>query len=217
MKNVIIILLLFILITIQIITAFVYRSNPSTDIGQLINILFTIISVCATLTGLAFAIYGWFRVHKAEALQKEAKDLVNKFHSEKQSMQEALQKMTAAYSLTDNIKKIELLKEVIKLDPNMYNVYETLGYTYIEMSDLESAKESFLIAYHKSNNTNYQACCDLAYLYIKTNNTIKALEWMKQAINIDDKCIEYFNSDKRAEVAAFIKHNKEKFDTISKM
>lgn len=212
MKNFTIILLLFILLTTQIIAALVYNNNPLTDVQELINILFTIISVC-----VAFAIYGWFSVRKAELLQKEAKDLVRTFKSEKKSMQEALQKMTAAYSLKDNQSKIELLKEVIKLDQNMYNLYETSGYTYIEMNDFESAKEAFIIAYNKSENTNnknYRACCDLAYLYIKTNNSPKAIEWIKQAISINSECFEYFKNDSRDEVISFIQNNKSEFDKL---
>ncbi len=214
MKNFIIVLLVFLLLTTQIIAAIIYRHNPTTNIEHLINILFTIISVCSTLTGIAFAIYGWFSVRKAQELQKKAKDLINKFYSEKRLMQEALQKMTAAYSLADNRSKIELLKEVIKLDPNMYNVYETLGYTYIEMNDFESAKESFIIAYNISNNTNYRACCDLAYIYIKTKKTSKAFEWIKQAIDINKECFKYFENDSRLDVVDFIKTHKEKFDNL---
>lgn len=166
------------------------------------NYLMTVVSSVATLASIFFVIYGWYSIKELpdyiekkvnEKLEKEK----DKFNKEINSFAEASQKMNAVYGIVDPDQKIDLLKKVIELYPNMFNARITLAYTYwYDKKDYDKA-EGCLESELQINPDNINALCDLVALYDYLNESRNAIAHAKKAINIDIKSKTYLLNDTR--------------------
>ncbi|MCM3586991.1 tetratricopeptide repeat protein [Mesobacillus maritimus] len=103
------------------------------------------------------------------------------------------------HAIQDTEQKIRLLKEIIKLDASMYNVYNTLAYEYWYIKrDLDQAEQYFK-EYLQHHPNNYQTLSDLVFLYIDYKEWRLALKILKETLSVRPETWKDFDRDPRIE------------------
>lgn len=121
---------------------------------ETLSYLLAIVSACATLAGIGFAIYGWYNLNHAERIvEKKLQGVVSKLQEEIREMnirtQEATQKIIAGYGLMAQNKfeeAVSLFEKAIQVDPQAFNGYTALGYALLQLGKHDQALEAFFRA-----------------------------------------------------------------------
>lgn len=168
------------------------------------NFLLTVVATVGALGGIAFALYGWYSSREIPKIveskvEERVDEIKEEFEMKIYKQQEVIQKMNAVYQIKDPDQKIELLKEILEIDPDTYNANITMAYTYwYEKNDIDKA-EDYLLAELNKNEDNFQAACDLVALYTDIEDYRRALKFLKKALNINNKTWKYIENDSRLE------------------
>ena len=168
------------------------------------NFLLTVVATVGALGGIAFALYGWYSSREIpKIVEDKVNERINKikeeFEMKVHEQQEVMQKMNAVYQIKDPDQKIELLEEILEIDPDTYNANITMAYTYwYEKNDIDKA-EDYLLNELNNHEDNYQAACDLVALYTDIEDYRRALKFLKKSLDINNKSWKYIENDKRLE------------------
>ncbi|MFW6028866.1 MAG: tetratricopeptide repeat protein [Halanaerobiales bacterium] len=168
------------------------------------NFLLTVVATVGALGGIAFALYGWYSSREIPKLveskvDEKIEEIKEEFQMQIHEQQEVMQKMNAVYQIEDPDKKIELLEDILEIDPDTYNANITLAYTYwYEKNNIDKA-EDYLLDELKNHKDNYQAACDLVALYTDIEDYRRALKFLKKALNINNNSWKYIENDSRLE------------------
>ncbi len=168
------------------------------------NFLLTVVATVGALGGIAFALYGWYSSREIPKLveskvDEKIEEIKKEFEMKIHEQQEVMQKMNAVYQIEDPDQKIELLKEILEIDPDTYNANITLAYTYwYEKNNVDKA-EDYLLDELNNHEDNYQAACDLVALYTDIEDYRRALKFLKKTLNINNNSWKYIEKDNRLE------------------
>lgn len=160
--------------------------------ADFVSVVLTSAGLVATVAGLGFAIQGYFNVAVAERLvtAKIAKELAafrQQLAQEQAHVQEATQKIVAGYqalSLGDVDQAISLFEDAVRVFPQAFNGYTSLGYAYRAKGDRERSIHYFRKAAevfpHRKEPYN-----DLARIYAEDGVFDLALHYVERAISVD--------------------------------
>lgn len=152
--------------------------------------LLAFVSAIATLAGLGFAWVGYINLKAVDqAVERKLRAHVQSMQEELQERStramEAQQKIIAAYGLSAQGKHeqaIQLLKAAVKVDPQAYNGYTTLGYEYMALGQGQEAIEAFHQAIRQFPQRP-ESYLDLARIYARLGNNALALEYIKETLD----------------------------------
>ncbi len=143
----------------------------------ILNLIIAVIGVCFVLFGLG----EYLRLRKLrEDIEHISKHIDERFYS----MQKATHRVIASYNATSPEEKIALLKSAVEIYPEVFNGYNTLGYTFLEAGKIMEAINAFkdAIYAHPEDTAGY---FDLAHALLKNGNMDLCLENLRKAIEID--------------------------------
>ena len=153
---------------------------------QTIYIL-TALSVSATLTGIAFALYGWWNISKAEHIVEKkvavhADKIKHELRDKAIQAQDAMHKIIASYTLSaqgDHAGAISLLEAAVSTDPDAFNGYAALGYEYWKAGRQQEAVECFVEAKERFPH-RIEPYNDLARIYAAMGEVALALKYIEE-------------------------------------
>ena len=166
-----------------------------------INTLISYYSVWVGLVGTIFAILtltftfiGYYKFKQADKLvDKRLKEKMDEFELNLEDkliyLQEINQKMQACYSLIEQKefdKAIDLLKVIENINPRTFNLYNTLGYAYLEKLQYNCAKEAFETAL-KIRPNDLASYNDLYNFYNHIGDVNKAKKYKDLALKLENK------------------------------
>lgn len=152
--------------------------------------ILTALSVSATLTGIAFALYGWWNISKAERIvEKKVAVYADKIEHELRDKmiqaQDAMHRIIASYTLSaqgDQAGAISLLEAAVSADPDAFNGYTALGYEYWKMGRQQEAVECFVEAKERFPH-RIEPYNDLARIYAAMGESSLALKYIEEYLD----------------------------------
>lgn len=186
-----------------------------------IGIGMTLSGLIATVAGIVLAIYGYYNINRAEEivdmkLKKELKSFRSEMYNEISRVQEATQKVIAGYqsNINGNIDvAISLYEEAVKIFPEVFNGYSSLGYAYLQKGQKVKALEAFQKAKELFPN-RVETYNDLARVYAYLNETDLCLENLK--ITLAMKPQEYANIENDDAFSPLLETSEEFRDSFKK-
>ncbi|MGN7470517.1 hypothetical protein [Brevibacillus sp. SAFN-007a] len=185
--------------------------------------LLGVCGLAAAISGLGFALYGYFNTHHAEKiidekLESKLSERLEALDKENLKMQEAMQKLMTAYSFQfsenqhDKELAISLFEQAVETYPKLFNGYTSLAYAYwYSKQDIIKAKEYF----HKAIETfpeSYACINDMARFSAHIREYTDTYLYLKKLL--DMKPDEYKNIESDQEFEGFKKAHKEKFEDL---
>lgn len=144
----------------------------------------TIINVLVAFLGVAFAgfaLFSWLRLRsitkRVEGLRREVADSLY-------ASLKATHRVLASYQIKDVDQRIALLESAVTACPSAFNVYNALGYAWIEKGDLQKAIDAFSQAVHQHPDAK-EGFCDLAYAHLQAGNVDLMVKYFRKAIAVD--------------------------------
>ncbi len=151
---------------------------------SLTNATISLLSAIAAFVGVLFLIFAYVEYKKLKGLEDKIEEWFNKTKKDMELTQKATHKIIASYFVEDPNLKIKLLKEAEKIYPQAYNLYNSMGYAYIDKKDYQKAIECFhkAIQYRPKDPAGYS---DLAYAYHLIGNKELSEEYKQKALELD--------------------------------
>lgn len=87
--------------------------------------------------------FALFEYSKLKQLRKDFRDFQTELERQSYCSQRAIHRIIASYNVGDIDQKIALIKSAADSDPKAFNVYNALGYAYLEKKDIQGAISSF--------------------------------------------------------------------------
>lgn len=150
--------------------------NPTT--------VLTTLSVTVALFGVIVLFLTVLEYTQLRRLRHEFRDFQERWRSELQATQKALQRVIASYQVSDPDQRIALLESALRVDPHVFNGHNALGYAYLDKGDTARAIDAFKEAVHK-HPEQVEGYCDLARAYLKSDREDLARKYLNQALNVD--------------------------------
>ena len=96
----------------------------------------------------------------------------------------AAHRVISSYAVKDIDARIALLESAATSCPSAFNVYNALGYAWLEKGEQEHACDAFrkAIEQHPNDKAGY---CDLAYAYLEAGKESLAITYFRKALNVD--------------------------------
>ena len=152
------------------------------------------LNVLVAFIGILFVALGIFEYKTLSRLRRDFKRFKSEWRTELYNTQKAQQRVVASYSAATADRKISLSLSAINEDKKTFNVYNALGYAYIEKGDTDSALNAFTnaIRIHPERKEGY---FDIARLYLSMNKTELCEEYLRLAISVDKTSTEDIKCD----------------------
>ena len=162
---------------------------PSNLTMDQMTFLLALVSGCATLAGIIFAVYGFINLGLVDRkvdkkVAEKSIEIKNELNDKVIRSQEVLQKIIAAYALSangDHEGAIKLLDSVVTIDPEAFNGYIALGYEYSILGRKQEAIDCFnkAITLFPERPEPYN---DLAREYAKCKENRLALKYISETL-----------------------------------
>jgi tetratricopeptide (TPR) repeat protein len=157
-----------------------------------LNVIMTSGSFLLSVVGILLALIGFINLTKAhkivdKRIKGKLEELKLHFADEFSKVQEATQKMIAGYTCQtqgDVDRAIELYTSAVKIFPQVFNGYTSLGYAYHQKQNYPSA----LLAFNKAAELfpkRIESYNDLARIYALLNNKAECVKNIKKMAAID--------------------------------
>ncbi len=106
-------------------------------------------------------------------------------------------------------------KKSIELNPEKYDVYDNIGFCYLEIRNFVDAENSFNKCYHL-NDSNYDALVGLSILYYEIHKYDDSKKWMKLAVEKEPRLGEGMKGLLKLRKSGF-EYSSKNIDTIIKI
>lgn len=162
---------------------------------------FAVLSILVTVLGILFACLAAWEWYALRRLRQDLPNLNAQFQREIDAAIRGAHMVISSYNLTDIDARIALLENAVRMYPNAYNAYNTLGYALLDKGEHARAVHAFTraIALRPQDKAGY---CDLAFAFIRGGNTDGALLTLRQAVSIDASASADIKADARFESIA---------------
>ena len=153
--------------------------------------------------GLALTYIGYFKFREADkrvqrAIDKKLEDFDLTLEDRLVVIQEAMMKLEASYKAMqekDIDLAISLIRQAEEIHPRLFNLYNTLGYAYIEKGDYTQAIDAFKRAIEIRPN-RLESYNDLSRAYAIDKRYDLSLKNLEKALSINaDKVIPSLSKD----------------------
>lgn len=108
----------------------------------------------------------------------------------------AAHRVISSYAVKDVDARISLLESAASTCPAAFNVYNALGYSWLEKGEQARACDAFrkAIKQHPDDKAGY---CDLAYAYLAGHEEELAVSYFRKAIEVDASAAADLRQDPR--------------------
>lgn len=143
-------------------------------------------------------VFAFFEYSKLKQLRKDFHAFRTELERQSYRSQRAIHRIIASYQVGNIDQKIALIKSAADSDPKAFNVYNALGYAYLEKNDVQGAISSFkdaTVAHPESK----EGWFDLAgaYLLLDVPRNDLAREAIQTAIKKDASAYQDALADSR--------------------
>ncbi len=144
----------------------------------------TILNILIAILGILFVLVTIYEYWKLRTIRTEFEAYRKQLSADLYRSQQAQQRLIAAYQITDPVRRIALATSATHIDPDIFNVWNTIGWAWLQHNEPARAVESFreAIRRHPADKSGY---FDLAAAYLKLNSPGMALDALEQAVAED--------------------------------
>ena len=156
----------------------------------------TVLNILVAFLGVSVAGFAFFEWRKLRELRKEMQDFENRLAQKLYLSLKATHRVMASYGLRDPDDRIALLESAVSHDPTAFNVYNSLGYAYLDKGDTQKAIDAFsqAVSLHPDDKAGY---CDLSYGYSRIGDTDLCLKYLRKAVFVDRTALDDIKNDPR--------------------
>ena len=146
--------------------------------------MLTTLNILVAFVGVLFVGLTIYEYWKLSTIRKEFRNFRDELADAHFRSQKASQKVIASYTAPSIDLKISLLQSAIDIDPTVFNVYNALGYAWLEKNEVLRAIQAFsqAIEKHPKEKAGY---FDLASVYLMEGSTGLCLEYLEKAVIVD--------------------------------
>jgi len=148
------------------------------------NIILGELNILVAFLGILLILLTIYEYRQLSKLRADFENYKKEIQQEMYKTQKAIQRVIASYHIPDVDKKIELLKSAIKINPEVFNAYNALGYAYLEKNMVYKAIDAFKDAIHLHPDEK-EGYFDLAYAYLRAGDKELSIQYLKRAVEID--------------------------------
>lgn len=144
----------------------------------------TILNILVAFLGVLFVVFTLFEWQALRRIRKDFSTLERRLRAENHAAMKAAHRVISSYAVKDIDARIALLESAATSCPSAFNVYNALGYAWLEKGEQEHACDAFrkAIEQHPNDKAGY---CDLAYAYLEAGKESLAITYFRKALNVD--------------------------------
>lgn len=144
----------------------------------------TILNIIIAVIGLLFIVLTLFEWNALRRIRKDFATLERRLRDENHAAMKAAHRVISSYTVKDVDARIALLESASTVCPSAFNVYNALGYAWLEKGEKAHACDAFrkAIEQHPNDKAGY---CDLAYAYLEAGKESLAITYFRKALNVD--------------------------------
>lgn len=144
----------------------------------------TILNIIIAVIGLLFVVLTLFEWNALRRIRKDFATLERRLRDENHAAMKAAHRVISSYTVKDVDARIALLESASTVCPSAFNVYNALGYAWLEKGKKAHAIDAFhkAIEQHPNDKAGY---CDLAYAYLEAGKESLAITYFRKALNVD--------------------------------
>ena len=144
----------------------------------------TILNIIIAVTGLLFVVLTLFEWNALRRIRKDFATLERRLRDENHAAMKAAHRVISSYTVKDVDARIALLESASTVCPSAFNVYNALGYAWLEKGEKAHAIDAFhkAIEQYPNDKAGY---CDLAYAYLAGHEDDLAVRYFRKAVEVD--------------------------------
>ena len=144
----------------------------------------TILNIIIAVIGLLFVIFTLFEWNALRRIRKDFATFERRLRAENHAAMKAAHRVISSYTVKDIDARIALLESAATACPSAFNVYNALGYAWLEKGETAHAIDAFrkAIEQHPDDKAGY---CDLACAYLEAGEENLAIAYFRKAISVD--------------------------------
>lgn len=144
----------------------------------------TILNILVAFVGVLFVVFTLFEWRELRRIRKDFSTLERRLRTENHTAMKAAHRVISSYTVKDLDARIRLLESAASTYPAAFNVYNALGYAWLEKGEQIRACDAFRMAIeqHPDDKAGY---CDLAYAYLTWQEEDLAVGYFRKAIEVD--------------------------------
>ena len=156
----------------------------------------TILNILVAFLGVLFVVFTLFEWQALRRIRKDFSTLERRLRAENHAAMKAAHRVISSYAVKDIDARIALLESAATSCPSAFNVYNALGYAWLEKGEQEHACDAFrkAIEQHPDDKAGY---CDLAYAYLAGHEEDLAVRYFRKAVEVDSSAVADLRLDAR--------------------
>lgn len=157
--------------------------------------LLSLLNIIIAAIGVLFVVFAMIEWAKLRKIRKDFPKFEERLRRDIERQMRAAHRVISSYSITDTDARIKLLESTAQDYPDAFNVYNALGYAYIEKGAYDNAADAFHNAI-KQRPDDKAGYCDLARLYAQKGENDLAIKFVAQAVAVDPAVYADIKNDK---------------------
>jgi len=156
----------------------------------------TLLNILVAFLGVAFAVVAYVEWRSLNRLRQSFEAMQAAMRAENYRAMKAAHRVISSYNVKDVDARISLLQSALQEYPAAFNGYNALGYAYLEKKQYAKSIDAFsrAVALHPKEKSGY---CDLACAYLAAGEEDLAVQYLRQAIEVDASAAEDIKGDTR--------------------
>lgn len=144
----------------------------------------TILNILVAFLGVLFVTFTLFEWQALRRIRKDFATLERRLRTENYTAMKAAHRVISSYAIKDVDARIALLESAAMACPTAFNVYNALGYAWLEKGEQARACDAFrkAIEQYPDDKAGY---CDLAYAYLAGHEDDLAVRYFRKAVEVD--------------------------------
>lgn len=144
----------------------------------------TVLNILAAFLGVLFVIFTIIEWQRLRRIRNDFSIFEQRIREQNHLAMKAAHRVISSYAVKNVDERISLLESAATTCPSAFNVFNALGYAYLEKGEQARACDAFrkAIEQHPDDKAGY---CDLAYAYLAWQEECLAVNYFRKAIEVD--------------------------------
>jgi tetratricopeptide (TPR) repeat protein len=144
----------------------------------------TVLNILVAFLGVFVACFAFFEWRKLRTIREDVLHLKSEIAKDLYTNLRSTHRVMSSYGLRDPDQRIAQLESAARVNPLAFNVFNALGYAFLDKDDVPNAIDAFFqaIIHHPDDKAGY---CDLAYGHLRNKNRELCLRYLRKAISVD--------------------------------
>lgn len=154
----------------------------------------TVLNILVAFIGVAFVVVAFVEWRSLRKLRQSFEAMQTALREENHRAMKAAHRVISSYAVKDVNARIKLLESAVSVCPAAFNGYNALGYAWLEKGEKPKGIDAFCraIAQHPQDKEGY---FDLARVYLESGEDDLAIQYLRQAVRVDDSAVEDIKAD----------------------